>query len=265
MRLFFFWRHLTRDSRTRYWPVYHNDVVGSDHNVDFFFSWLPNPHTCYNGICSTWHKQSPFWWESELASQQCLGDYFVHEPMLDYAAQCRENYRPPIFSLTHLMGNKEASQNGVTRMDPTLKAHLQSAVKTLTFLLLVGDHGLPYDDYTKTLHGLYEHRNPMSILFAPQAQLNVQQAWALYKHQDHLITMMDWHETLKELPFLRCGTYQQHHEKMSKNRQPSTYGLSLFVDWPHAERTCAEAGVGAEWCKENLFDDQAVSRTRLAC
>ena len=177
--------------------------------------------------------------------------------MLDYAAQCRENYKPPTFSLTHLEGNKERTQSGVTRMDPALKAHLQSTVKTSTFLLLIGDHGLPYDDYTKTLHGLYEHRNPVSILFAPRAQLNLQQAWALYKHQNDLITMMDWYETLKELPFLGCETYPQHHEKIFKTRNPSTHGLSLLIDWPHAKRTCVDAGVQAEWCMESLFDHQA--------
>ena len=88
---------------------------------------------------------APYWPSSVVPSQHCLGDFPVHQVMLEYVAQCHRHYSAPTFSVLHSLANHESSQSGMARLDPYLLTHLKvTLAERPTFVLLMGDHGLHY-------------------------------------------------------------------------------------------------------------------------
>ena len=139
---------------TQLWPR-DRDMASFDHVTDFSPYWLPYVHTCVKGAqhCGAPRFEgdpAPFWFESSDPKQQCMGEQFVHSPMLQYTSQCQQHYAAPTFTVTHLYGSHEPTQNGIARMDRDLLVHVKRAVLEPTLVLVLGDHGPHYGEYSAT-------------------------------------------------------------------------------------------------------------------
>ena len=114
-------------------------------------------------------------------------------------------------------------------------------------MIVMGDHGTHFGPYASTVHGWYEHRNPLMIVLAPKTHLTNAHAQALSKNQEQLVTVFDFYETLKEVPSLSCV------QASSQEHTAWHGGRSLFKELPPS-RSCADAGVRPHWCVDTIFD-----------
>ena len=204
------------------WPL-SRAVEGFDHRIDLHVDWLSHVHTCRaSGECGAQGSEgdyAPYWPSSEVPHQHCLGDFPIHQMMLEYVQQCHSHYSIPTFSVLHTFVNHEMTQSGMARLDPYLYTHLKQTLRKPTFVLLIGDHGLNYGEYATTIFGQHEHRTPINILIAPKSHLPYEPLQALYENQKHPLTVLDLYETLKEIPSLHCWEIPPpHHKRKSPAR-----------------------------------------------
>ena len=85
-------------------------------------------------------------------------------------------------------------------------------------------------------------------MLAPKTHLTSSQVQALTANQPLLVTTLDLYETLMAAPYLSCSQPQWPRRQ--------SRGRSLFRAIARP-RSCADAGIGAEWCADQVFGSSA--------
>ena len=116
----------------------------------------------------------------------------------------------------------------------------------------MSDHGPHYGPYSNTEFGTFEHRNALMIMLAPKRHLTSVELRALSANQQELVSAFDFYETLKGVPSLSClrSSVKQHGMPHA--------GRSLFDELPHP-RSCADAGIPAQWCVDTIFEQRSTT------
>ncbi|XP_026742818.1 uncharacterized protein LOC113504621 isoform X2 [Trichoplusia ni] len=132
-----------------------------------------------------------------------------------------------------------------------LDAEIESFFKTLynshtldnTFVIFFSDHGTRYGNMRIPMESYYDDRLPMLFIWTPKnfRREYTGKYYSSYINQARLITPYDLHHTLADILKLSTNTINVTTAKGCKQCS------SLFqIKSPY--RTCADAGVSANWC-----------------
>ncbi|ORX67875.1 DUF229-domain-containing protein [Linderina pennispora] len=178
---------------------------------------------------------------------RCLYGRHVHEYGFDYVNQFRKEMREanetrPYLMMLNLMEGHEGTGEVLRSLDNRLSQFLvelkESGELEDTVLFLLSDHGLHMGlNFAFLNSGQIEHKNPFFSMVMPsylRSYVDQHTRHGLYTNEQRLTTPFETHYTLKTLA--NWPRYDQQD-----------FDRSLFTP-VKAARTCAEAGVGANFC-----------------
>ena len=169
----------------------------------------------------------------------------------------------PIFAHVHLSEYTHNDLNGAKSYDRDLALKLrvmaQSGSLDDTFLVLMGDHGYRFGDFSKTSQGNTENNMPLLLVMPPKSleQEQPELVRNLRHNSEVLTSHWDLHQTLRHVLALGVGQ-ELVDASYSGSLSPGSSLLS-----PLQARTCREAAVSLWFCscpeEERVLETGAVA------
>ncbi|CAG9325559.1 unnamed protein product [Blepharisma stoltei] len=205
------------------------------------------------------HKMGSIWcaasaqygYSESLKKERCIGNKNAHAWMMDYILDFSDVYKNVSrYTYMHIDTAHEETGTVVSTIDLDLKSFLEDFTSRDEdyVLFLMGDHGMRYGQWFKSIDGSHEHKLPLLLIITKDGVLNnIPGSYDVLQHNSNrILSKFDFHTTLQHL-----GNYpdlESHREEIRKktSRRLTTY--NWFTDYIPDNRTCEDAGIPIYWC-----------------
>ncbi|EDO43929.1 predicted protein, partial [Nematostella vectensis] len=195
------------------------------------------------------HYARPFWIHvdetivQETDNKRCVGNQAIHKISLNYLEDFVNAYWDrPKFGVVFFSYLTHNDENALGYADKDLvelfsnlerDSHLNNSM-----VFIMGDHGIRFGEWRKTMHGKLEERLPhLSLTLPPWFAFNFPDLYSNLKSNSEVLTSpLDLYATLRHI--------------LSYPKQPTgiRVGQSLLNRIEPSSRTCASAGIDRHWC-----------------
>ncbi|CAG9325560.1 unnamed protein product [Blepharisma stoltei] len=201
---------------------------------------------------SIWCAASALYGYSEsLKKERCIGNKNTHAWMMDYILDFSDVYKNVSrYTYMHIDTAHEETGTVVSTIDLDLKHFLRDFTRRDEdyVLFLMGDHGMRYGSWFKSIDGSHEHKLPLLLIITKNSVLNniPSGSDALLHNSKRLLSKFDFHTTLQHL-----GNYpdlESHREEIRTKTSSRLTTYNWFTDYIPDNRTCEDAGIPIYWC-----------------
>ncbi|CAG9325565.1 unnamed protein product [Blepharisma stoltei] len=205
------------------------------------------------------HKMGSLWcaassqygYSETLKKERCIGNKNAHAWMMDYILDFSETYKNVSrYTYMHIDTAHEATGTVVSTIDLDLKDFLEEFFNRDedSILFLMGDHGMRYGEWFKTIDGSHEHKLPLLLILTKDRVLEKisNSSKFLLQNTNRLLSKFDFHTVLQHL-----GNYpdlESHKDEIRKKTSSKLTTYNWFTDYIPENRTCEDAGIPVYWC-----------------
>lgn len=156
------------------------------------------PHAAHG-----WLQREKIKMADDTYSGLCEGNHFLHEYILNYTRDFLQHPHPAKWAALDLNAGHRREAEAINQIDEELADFLQRVLDENENLVVVllGDHGKPYESYTSHLGGHYETLLPFLSVMIPSWVLQETPSIAenLVKNQQRYMVPADLHLSVKSL------------------------------------------------------------------
>ncbi|PIK34977.1 hypothetical protein BSL78_28194, partial [Apostichopus japonicus] len=176
----------------------------------------------------------------------CEGNHFLHEYILNYTRDFLRHPHPAKWAALDLNAGHRREAEAINQLDEELSAFIQEVLDENDNLvvMLLGDHGKPYEIHHANLGGHYETLLPFLSILVPSWLLEESPSIAenLVKNQQRYMVPADLHLSMKSL------LHYPDMGQVERAKDDNNKSMILFTQEIPQTRTCDDAIMPAWSC-----------------